>query len=186
MRPYEVMVIFDADLEEETIRSAVDRSAPADRVEGRRAGPVDFWGKRRFAYELKHRWEGYYVVLQAKAEPAAMDELHRVLSLADEVLRHKILRIPEQVYGKLRRHAASRAPARPSATPDDASDDGVGGLRGRPRPTACSQCDEGRRSGRLEADHGRQHRHDRRQPHPRPRDPLHRRRGGQGRASASP
>ena len=41
------------------------------------------------------------MVLQAKAEPAAMDELHRVLSLADEVLRHKVLRIPEQVYGKL-------------------------------------------------------------------------------------
>jgi hypothetical protein len=30
-----------------------------------------------------------------------MEELHRVLSLADEVLRHKVLRIPEQVYGKL-------------------------------------------------------------------------------------
>ena len=35
------------------------------------------------------------------AVTAAMDELHRVLSLADEVLRHKVLRIPEQVYGKL-------------------------------------------------------------------------------------
>ena len=57
--------------------------------------------KRRFAYELKHRWEGYYVVLQARAEPAAMEELHRVLSLADEVIRHKVLRIPEEVYGKL-------------------------------------------------------------------------------------
>ena len=41
------------------------------------------------------------MVFQAKAEPAAMDELHRTLSLADEVLRHKVLRIPESVYGKL-------------------------------------------------------------------------------------
>ena len=39
MRPYEVMVIFDADLEEETIRSAVERSRRAHRVEGRRDGP---------------------------------------------------------------------------------------------------------------------------------------------------
>ena len=30
-----------------------------------------------------------------------MDELGRALSLADEVLRHKVLRIPEQIYGKL-------------------------------------------------------------------------------------
>jgi small subunit ribosomal protein S6 len=101
MRPYEVMIIFDADLEEETIRSAVGRSTQLIESRGAELGQVDYWGKRRFAYELKHRWEGYYVVLQAKAEPAAMDELHRVLSLADEVLRHKVLRIHEQVYGKL-------------------------------------------------------------------------------------
>jgi small subunit ribosomal protein S6 len=95
------MFIFDADLEEETIRSAVARYSTLIESRGAEPGPIDFWGKRRFAYELKHRWEGYYVVLQARAEPAAMEELHRVLSLADEVLRHKILRIPEQVYGKL-------------------------------------------------------------------------------------
>ena len=114
MRPYEVMVIFDADLDEETIRSAVTRYTQLIEGRGAQPGAVDFWGKRRFAYELKHRWEGYYVVLQAKAEPAAMDELHRVLSLADEVLRHKILRIPEQVYGKL-------AGSRPAPVPEVAA-----------------------------------------------------------------
>jgi small subunit ribosomal protein S6 len=95
------MVIFDADLEEETIRSAVERSLSLIESKGATRGPVDWWGKRRLAYEVKHRWEGYYVVLQAKAEPVAMDELHRSLSLSDDVIRHKILRIPEQVYGQL-------------------------------------------------------------------------------------
>ena len=99
MRPYEVMVIFDADLEEEAVRSAVDRATHVLQSRGAELGYVDFWGKRRFAYRLKHRWEGYYVVFQAKAEPAAMDELNRTLSLADEVLRHKVLRIPDAVYG---------------------------------------------------------------------------------------
>ena len=101
MRPYEVMIIFDADLDEETIRESVGRSQQLIEGHGAQRGPVDYWGKRRFAYELKHRWEGYYVVLHARAEPVAMEELHRTLSLADGVLRHKILRIPEQVYGKL-------------------------------------------------------------------------------------
>ena len=110
MRPYEVMIIFGADLEEETIRSAVARYSELIVSKGAEPGPIDFWGKRRFAYELKHRWEGYYVVLQTKSEPAAMEELHRVLSLADDILRHKILRIPEQVYGKL----AGRTPERQS------------------------------------------------------------------------
>jgi len=101
MRPYEVMVIYDAELEESAVRAAVEQSREQLRSKGAELGPVDFWGKRRFAYRLRHRWEGYYVVLQARAEPAAMDELGRTLSLTDEVLRHKVLRIPEEIYGKL-------------------------------------------------------------------------------------
>ena len=101
MRPYEVMVIYDAELEESAVRASVDQSREQLTSKGAELGPVDYWGKRRFAYRLKHRWEGYYVVLQVKAEPGAMDELGRALSLADEVLRHKVLRIPEQIYGKL-------------------------------------------------------------------------------------
>jgi small subunit ribosomal protein S6 len=99
LRPYEVMIIFDADLEEETIRSAVGRYSQLIESKGATPGFIDYWGKRRFAYPVRHKLEGYYVVLQAMAEPAAMDELHRVLSLADEVVRHKVLRIPPEVYG---------------------------------------------------------------------------------------
>lgn len=111
MRPYEVMVIFDADLEEEAVRSAVDRATQLLQSRGSELGYVDFWGKRRFAYRLKHRWEGYYVVFQAKAEPSTMDELNRTLSLADEVLRHKVLRIPEAVYGPPKTAGAPAAEA---------------------------------------------------------------------------
>ena len=100
-RPYEVMIIIDADLDEETIRAAVERWLQLIESHGAERGHVDFWGKRRLAYEIKRKSEGYYVVFQAKSEPAAMDELHRSLSLADEVLRHKVLRIPEHVYGNL-------------------------------------------------------------------------------------
>ncbi len=101
MRPYEVMVIYDADLEDSAVRDSVESARQALAAKGAELGPVDFWGKRRLAYRLKHRWEGYYVVLQAKAEPEAMDELGRTLTLADDVLRHKVLRIPDAVYGKL-------------------------------------------------------------------------------------
>ena len=93
------MVILSTDLEEETIRSSVERWLQLIESKGAERGHVDIWGKRRFAYEIGHRWEGYYVVLQARAEPPAMDELHRVLSLADEVIRHKVLRVPESAYG---------------------------------------------------------------------------------------
>jgi small subunit ribosomal protein S6 len=99
MRPYEVMVIIDADLEDDTIRASVERWLSLIESRGAERGYIDFWGKRRLAYEINHRSEGYYVVMQARSEPAAMEELSRVLSLADEVIRHKVLRIPESVYG---------------------------------------------------------------------------------------
>ena len=111
MRPYEVMVIFDGDLEEETVRSAVDRYVNLIESKGAEKGFIDFWGKRRFAYTINHKHEGYYVVLQAKSEPDAMAELHRVLSLADEVVRHKVLRIPEEVYGPPKTAATPSADA---------------------------------------------------------------------------
>ena len=99
LRPYEVMIIVDADLEEETIRAAVEGWLQLIESRGAERGHIDYWGKRRLAYEIKHKVEGYYVVIQARAEPQAMEELARVLSLADEVIRHKVLRIPEKVYG---------------------------------------------------------------------------------------
>jgi small subunit ribosomal protein S6 len=100
MRPYEVMIIFDAGLEEETIRGVTDRATEALTSRGGTVVRVDRWGRRRFAYELKHRLEGFYVLVEATAEPAAMAEMDRVLSLADEVVRHKVIRIPDSVAGR--------------------------------------------------------------------------------------
>lgn len=97
MRPYEVMVIFDAGLEDEVIRAFVQRVTELIATKGGAPGVVEHWGKRRFAYELHHRWEGYYVLVSADAEPAVMADVHRMLSLADEVIRHKIVRIPDAV-----------------------------------------------------------------------------------------
>ena len=99
LRQYEVMVILDPDLDERTVAPSLDTYLNVVRQSGGSVETVDIWGKRRLAYEINKKVEGYYVVLQARAEPQAMDELARVLSLADEVIRHKVLRIPEKVYG---------------------------------------------------------------------------------------
>ena len=109
LRPYEVMIILDVGLEEEAIRSTVDRATELIRSRGGTPGAIDRWGRRRFAYELKHKWEGYYVVLRAEAEPSVMAELDRSLHLADEVLRHKVIRLPDSVA------AAATTAATPAA-----------------------------------------------------------------------
>ena len=99
LRPYECMVILDPELDEETIRPEVERWVGQLEAHGAERGYVDYWGKRRLAYEVKHRKEGYYVVFQARANPTSMTDLARVLSLHDGVLRHKVLRVPESAYG---------------------------------------------------------------------------------------
>ena len=109
MRSYEIVVIFDATLEEEAIRPVLDRATASITKDGAQI-TTDRWGKRRFAYELKHRWEGNYVLLAFKTESVeALAELDRVLYLADEVLRHKVMRIPDKVANRER-------PTRPAET----------------------------------------------------------------------
>ena len=111
MRPYEVMYHPEAAAGPHDSLYLFDRFLQLIQSKGAEPGHVDYWGKRRFAYEINHRTEGYYVVLQARAEPQAMQELHRVLSLADEVLRHKVLQIPERVYGPPKTASAGAADA---------------------------------------------------------------------------
>ena len=117
MRPYEVMVILDPGLEEDVLRASIDRATSLIESNGGKAGRVDRWGKRRFAYELNHRWEGYYVLIEAAAEPAAMSALDRMLTLADEVVRHKVIRLPDVVANRAR-------PATATASSGGAAADG--------------------------------------------------------------
>ncbi len=103
MRPYEVMIIFDPTVDEAVIRATTDRCTELVRSQGGEPVGVEVWGRRRLAYELAHRSEGFYTLLSVRAEPPAMAELDRMLHLADEVLRHKIIRLPrEAVRGRPR------------------------------------------------------------------------------------
>ena len=91
-RRYEVMFIIDPRLDDTTIQQAVDRYIGIVTSRGGEATKVDQWGRRKFAYEINHLNEGYYVVADLLAEPSAITELDRVLRLADELIRHKVVR----------------------------------------------------------------------------------------------
>lgn len=95
MRTYEVMTIHRPELAEDEVRNRVDDLATFLSDRGGNVTNKDFWGKRRFAYEIKHLHEGYYSVVTFTAEPPAVADLDRMLFLADEVVRHKIVR-PEE------------------------------------------------------------------------------------------
>jgi small subunit ribosomal protein S6 len=100
MRPYEVMVILEPALEESAVQQVINRSTELLTRSSGTVNRVEKWGKRRLAYELNHRTEGYYVLFDVTSEPGALDELDRTLRLTDDVLRHKIVRIPEAAAGR--------------------------------------------------------------------------------------
>jgi small subunit ribosomal protein S6 len=86
------MMIVDPRLEDAAVQQAVDRYVGIVTERGGEAVKVDHWGRRKLAFEINHLHEGYYVVADLQAEPDTMTELDRVLRLADELVRHKIVR----------------------------------------------------------------------------------------------
>jgi small subunit ribosomal protein S6 len=85
------MTIHRPDLGEDEVESRVDGIAQFLTERGATISGRDLWGKRRFAYEIDHLHDGFYSVVTFTAEPEAITDLHRMLSLADEVVRHKII-----------------------------------------------------------------------------------------------
>ena len=96
MRHYEVLVILDPDLEEKTIAPSLEAFLNVVKADGGEVRKVDVWGRRRLAYEIDHKTEGIYAVLDVKASPAAVAELDRQLNLNEAVFRTKVTR-PEPV-----------------------------------------------------------------------------------------
>ncbi|HEY5662439.1 MAG TPA: 30S ribosomal protein S6 [Ilumatobacter sp.] len=96
MRAYELMVIIDGDVDDPKAQTwmkfVTDEIAKA---EGAVHGKPDWWGKRPFAYPINKKESGYYLVVQCLANGGALDELERQLRIADDVVRHKLIRLPD-------------------------------------------------------------------------------------------
>ena len=92
LRPYEVMVILDPDLDERTVAPSLDTYLNVVRQDGGTVDEVDVWGKRRLAYEINKKNEGIYAVVQLQAEPATVKELDSQLTLNESVVRTKVTR----------------------------------------------------------------------------------------------
>ena len=94
MRAYELMVIADGDLEENNVEATVRRVQEQIKAKGGEVKKTDRWGKRRFAYELNKKTDGYYVVIEFVGGEGLAD-LERQFRLADDLVRHKLLRLPD-------------------------------------------------------------------------------------------
>ena len=90
MTNYEVLFIIDPALEDEKKEATIEAVKEIIASEGE-VGNVDVWGMRKLAYPINKKSEGYYVVIEFKAEPTLPKELDRRLKISDHVIRHMII-----------------------------------------------------------------------------------------------
>lgn len=91
LNSYETIFIIDANVEEET-RTALQEKFTSLIAKNGTIEAVDEWGKRRLAYEINDRTEGYYVLVDFKAAPEFPKELDRQYRITDGILRTIIIR----------------------------------------------------------------------------------------------
>ncbi|NVM95945.1 MULTISPECIES: 30S ribosomal protein S6 [Arthrobacter] len=96
MRPYELMVIIDPEVDERTVESSLQKFLNVITTDGGTIEKVDIWGRRRLAYEIKKKSEGIYAVVNFTAAPATAQELDRQLGLNETIMRTKIIRPEDQ------------------------------------------------------------------------------------------
>ncbi len=92
MRRYEALVIVDGALEEGDVEKAVQKFTDAIGTVGGKSAEVDRWGKRRFAYEISHKHDGYYFVANFEAPEEGVARLENLIKISDEFVRGKIVR----------------------------------------------------------------------------------------------
>ena len=92
MRKYENIFIAHPSLDEEAVKALIEEFKGVIEAGNGTVDNVDFWGKRKLAYEIKKVNEGYYTLINFTADTELPKELDRVFRITDGVLRHIIVR----------------------------------------------------------------------------------------------
>jgi len=91
---YEVMLIVIPELDEEQVEGTVARFKTIIERTGGEVVDENDWGRRKLAYEIDHRPDGFYYVMRFTTGERTLVELKRILRVSDDVLRHIIVKLP--------------------------------------------------------------------------------------------
>ncbi len=90
MRNYELICIFQPDLDETAFNGGLDRVKGWVTESGGSVDKVDVWGRRRLAYSIRKQREGQYVLLNISIDPSASAGLERNIRYQEIVIRHML------------------------------------------------------------------------------------------------
>jgi small subunit ribosomal protein S6 len=92
---YEAMLIVIPELDEEQLENTISRFRTIIERTGGELREANHWGRRKLAYEIDSRTDGYYVVMEFTAGERTLVELKRILRVSDDVLRHMVVKLPQ-------------------------------------------------------------------------------------------
>ncbi len=114
MNKYEVVYIIDPAVEEEARKALIAKFNDLITGNGGSVDKVEEWGKRRLAYAIDYKTEGYYVLVNFQAEAELPKELERNLQISDSVIRYQVIKQIERKVG-IKPRAVRPAPVAPAA-----------------------------------------------------------------------
>ncbi len=91
-RSYESVVVIDSSLEEQEIEQQIEKvSQLVSEGEGE-VTEIQRWGRRKIAYEIRGKGEGFFTMFRFVAKPAQIQVLERAFRMNESILRHLVLK----------------------------------------------------------------------------------------------
>ena len=122
MNKYELIYVIDTAMEETARNELIARFNGMIEQDGGKVEKVEEWGKRRLAYAINYKTEGYYVLVNFTANPELPREIERVMQINESILRYLTVKVEEKRSNVKPRPvrvapAAEEAPAAEAAAP---------------------------------------------------------------------
>ena len=96
MNKYELIYIIDTAVEEQARKELIERFSGIIVNNGGTIEKIDEWGKRRLAYTIDYKTEGYYVYLNYDAEGDVPKEVERNLEINENIIRYLTVKLEEK------------------------------------------------------------------------------------------
>lgn len=96
MNKYEVMYVIDPTLEDSVRNELISYFSGIVEKNAGMIDRIDEWGKRRLAYAINYKTEGYYVYVAFNGSAELPKELSRNLGINENVIRSQIVKLLEK------------------------------------------------------------------------------------------
>ncbi len=95
MNKYEVLYILNAEQDDETLAAQAEKFSALVTANGGEVEKIDKWGRRRLAYPINFKNEGYYVLMNFSSGSELPMELERNFRISEEVVRYMVVRLED-------------------------------------------------------------------------------------------